>query len=231
MSDTWERKGRAPLGALAAAVKEFEKKFKAKTANKWADRDAFAKPELGQEHAFDSHLNDRMRLERSVELADQCETEDACDVDPQLSDREKFERMIQKSDECDVDKPDEWANFELPADFDLQKWLAEDPEQYDEWLLYHKGLGPKPVRTTASHSTMAWSRVNGVEGGDSHARRWRGAKLRGRRVRAGLALSRMQFSTFTRDMSAASSMQYAPVRVVSMIWSSGRSLARRIRRP
>jgi len=32
----------------------------------------------------------------------------------------------------------------------------------------------------------------------------------GRRVRAGLALSRMQFSTFTRDMSAASSMQYAP---------------------
>jgi hypothetical protein len=71
------------------------------------DLDAFAKLELGQEHAFDTHMNDRMRLERSVELADQCETEDACDVDPQLSDREKFERMIQKSDECDVDKPDE----------------------------------------------------------------------------------------------------------------------------
>ena len=81
-----------------------------------------------------------------------------------------------KTPEICVDKPDEWANFELPEGFDLQTWLQEDPEQYDAWLLYHKGLGPKPVRTTASHSTMAWSRVDGVEGGDSHARRWRGAR-------------------------------------------------------
>ena len=81
-----------------------------------------------------------------------------------------------KTPDICVDKPDEWANFELPADFNLQEWLKEDPEQYDEWLLYHKGIGPKPVRTTASHSTMAWSRVNGVEGGTSHARRWRGAR-------------------------------------------------------
>ena len=57
-----------------------------------------------------------------------------------------------KTPEICVDKPDEWANFELPEGFDLQTRLKEDPEQYDEWLLYHKGLGPKPVRTTASHS-------------------------------------------------------------------------------
>ena len=79
-----------------------------------------------------------------------------------------------KTPEICVDKPDEWANFELPEGFNLQEWLKEDPEQYDEWLLYHKGLGPKPVRTTASHSTMARSRVDGVEGGNAHARRRRG---------------------------------------------------------
>ena len=83
-----------------------------------------------------------------------------------------------KTPEICVDKPDEWANFELPEGFDLQTWLKEDPEQYDEWLLYHKGLGPKPVRTTASHAHCrlrhGWSRVDGVEGGNAHARRRRG---------------------------------------------------------
>ena len=71
-----------------------------------------------------------------------------------------------KTPEICVDKPDEWANFELPADFDLQKWLAEDPEQYDAWLLYHKGIGPKPVRTTASHAHCRLR--HGAE-----SRRWR----------------------------------------------------------
>ena len=71
-----------------------------------------------------------------------------------------------KTPEICVDKPDEWANFELPADFNLQEWLKEDPEQYDEWLLYHKGLGPKPVRTTASHSHRRLR--HGAE-----SRRWR----------------------------------------------------------
>ena len=60
-----------------------------------------------------------------------------------------------KTPEICVDKPDEWANFELPADFNLQKWLAEDPEQYDEWLLYHKGLGPKPVKHVVSDEAKA----------------------------------------------------------------------------
>ena len=71
-----------------------------------------------------------------------------------------------KTPDICVDKPDEWANFELPEGFDLQTWLKEDPEQYDEWLLYHKGLGPKPVRTTASHSHRRLR--HGAE-----SRRWR----------------------------------------------------------
>ena len=58
-----------------------------------------------------------------------------------------------KTPEICVDKPDEWANFELPADFNLQEWLKEDPEQYDEWLLYHKGLGPPPHSTCGVAST------------------------------------------------------------------------------
>ena len=71
-----------------------------------------------------------------------------------------------KTPEICVDKPDEWANFELPEGFNLQEWLKEDPEQYDAWLLYHKGLGPKPVRTTASHSHRRLR--HGAE-----SRRWR----------------------------------------------------------
>jgi hypothetical protein len=60
-----------------------------------------------------------------------------------------------KTPDICVDKPDEWANFELPEGFDLQKWLAEDPEQYDEWLLYHKGIGPKPIKHVVSDEAKA----------------------------------------------------------------------------
>ena len=60
-----------------------------------------------------------------------------------------------KTPEICVDKPDEWANFELPADFNLQEWLKEDPEQYDAWLLYHKGIGPKPIKHVVSDEAKA----------------------------------------------------------------------------
>ena len=42
-----------------------------------------------------------------------------------------------------------------PEGFDLQEWLKEDPEQYDEWLLYHKGIGPKPIKHVVSDEAKA----------------------------------------------------------------------------
>lgn len=48
-----------------------------------------------------------------------------------------------RTPEIAVDQPDD--DFRLPPGFNLQDFLAEDPEDYGAWLKYHKGLGPKPV--------------------------------------------------------------------------------------
>jgi len=49
---------------------------------------------------------------------------------------------LPRTPEINVDQPDD---FRLPEGFNLQDFLAEDPEDYEGWLKYHKGLGPKPV--------------------------------------------------------------------------------------
>ena len=52
---------------------------------------------------FDRRQTERMRLERGLELADDCKTEDSCDVDAHLDDRVLFERSLMLTDEvCDV---------------------------------------------------------------------------------------------------------------------------------
>ena len=73
------------------------------------DKEAFERIGLGgdEDHGFDRRQTERMRLERGLELADDCKTEDSCDVDAHLDDRVLFERSLMLTDEvCDVDEPD-----------------------------------------------------------------------------------------------------------------------------